>query len=86
MDCGGVSLIMADTVINYKNEAYGGDILSFEVAASESAKRGFRIFYKVTREKDSSLIALVENGMVCFDYNSRTLQPLPDSVRAICLK
>lgn len=84
-DCGGVSLIIADTAIVFQGEAFAGDTLLFEVAASEPAKKGFRIFYRITRNTDGSAIALVENGIVCFDYHARKIQPLPESVRAICV-
>lgn len=83
-DCGGVSLILADTAVVYQGEAFAGDILRFEVAAGEPSRCGFRIFYKVTRTADKEAIALVENGIVCFDYETRKIRPLPDAVRAVC--
>ena len=85
MDLGGVSLVLADAAIVYQGEAFAGDVLLFEVAACEPGSHGFRIFYRVTRRSDDAPIALVENGIVCFDYETRKIQPLPDSVRAICI-
>jgi acyl-CoA thioesterase FadM len=84
LDCGGVSIVIADTAIVYQGEAFGGDVLRFEVAAGEPSSHGFRIFYRVTRRSDGVPIALVENGIVCFDYESRKIQPLPAAVRALC--
>ena len=84
IDCGGVSLIMGDVVIVYKGEAFAGDILRFEVAAGEPSRRGFRLFFRVTRPKDGSLIALAENGMVCFDYETRDIRPLTDALKNLC--
>jgi acyl-CoA thioesterase FadM len=84
MDCGGVALIIADTGVNYRSEAFAGEVLRFEVAAGEPSRRGFRLFFRITRPKDDALIALVENGMVCFDYKSRTTQNLPTVVRSVC--
>lgn len=86
INCGGVSLILADTAVVYQGEAFAGDRLLFDVAAGEPSKKGFRIFYRVTRKEDNAPIALVENGMVCFDYHSRKIQALPEVVRAICQK
>lgn len=83
-DCGGVSLILADTAVNYKAEAFAGDILRFEVAAGEPTRCGFRLFYRVSRPSDKTLIALVENGMVCFDYPSRKRMPLPNAIQNLC--
>lgn len=84
LDCGGVSLILADTAINYQGEAFAGDRLRFEVAAGEPTRCGFRLFYRVTRPIDDANIALVENGMVCFDYDSRQRQPMPESLIEMC--
>ena len=83
IDCGGVSLILADVAIAYKGEAFVGDLLRFEVAAGEPTRCGFRLFYRVIRPSDNEIIALVENGMVCFDYKNRKRQNLPEEVRKI---
>jgi len=83
LDCGGVSLILGDAVLMYQGEAFAGDILRFEVAAGEPTRCGFRLFYRVTRPADNAAIALVENGMACFDYKLRKIQPLPESLRSI---
>lgn len=82
--CGGASLIMGDTAIVYQAEAYAGDRLRFEVAAGEPTRCGFRLFFRVTRPADETAVALVENGMVCFDYQGRRIVRLPASVRAVC--
>lgn len=78
-DCGGVSLIIADTMVNYRGEAFAGDTLRFEVAAGDPTECGFRLFFRVSRPRDGTVIALVENGMVCFDYTTRERRPLPES-------
>lgn len=84
MDCGGVSLIMGDAVISFQGEAYAGDDLKIEVAAGEPTRSGFRLFLRLMRSSDSQPIALVETGMVCFNYDTGKIQPLPNVVRAIC--
>jgi acyl-CoA thioesterase FadM len=81
---GGTSLILADTGVTYQGEAFAGDVLRFEVAAGEPSRCGFRLFYRVIRPADGAAIALVETGMVCFDYTTRRIQPLPDAVDKIC--
>ena len=81
LDFGGVSLILGDTAVVYQAEAYAGDLLTFEAAAAEPSRSGFRIFYQVTRPADGRAIALVENGMACFDYQSRKVAALPEAVK-----
>jgi acyl-CoA thioesterase FadM len=86
LDCGGTSLIMGDAAVVYQGEAFAGDRLVFEVAAGENSRSGFRLFFRVTRAGDSGNepIALVENGMICFDYHARRVATLPAAVAAVC--
>ena len=81
LDFGGVSLILGDTAVVYQAEAYAAESLVFEVAAGEPSRNGFRIFYRVTRADDGQAIALVENGMACFDYQARKITALPSAVK-----
>ena len=83
MDCGGVSLIMADASISFLGEAYAGDLLRIEVAAGEVSSSGFRLFQRITRPLDGKMIALVETGMVSFDYSLGKIQPLPEAARCL---
>lgn len=86
MDCAGVGLIMGDTAIVYQGEGFAGDTLLFEVAAAEPSRCGFRLCNRVTRTSDGAAIALVENGMVCFDYDQRRITHLPAAVREVCVQ
>ena len=84
LDCTGVSLILGDTAVVYRAEAFAGDVLRFEVDAGEASRSGLRLFYRITRSGDDRLIALVENGMACFDYQASKIVTLPEEIRAIC--
>lgn len=82
-DCGGTALILADTAILYLGEAFAGDVLRFEVGAGEATRCGFRLFFRITQAGSGKSIALVENGMVCFDYDTRHTEALPEAVKVI---
>ena len=79
----GISLIAGDIAVVYQGEAFAGDVLRFEVAAGEPTRCGFRLFFRITRPADNTPIALVENGMACFDYGTRTVQFLPEGAQSI---
>lgn len=83
LDCGGAGLIMADAAVVYRAEAFAGDVLRCEVVACEPSRVGFRLATRVTRGADTE-VALVETGMVCFDYARRRPVALPGTVRAAC--
>jgi acyl-CoA thioester hydrolase len=82
LDMGGVSLIMADVAIEYKNELFHGDRLLVAVCAGEFTSSGFDLFYKMQKESGNGqvLIAKAKTGMVCFDYSSRKVMRVPDIV------
>ncbi len=86
LDCAGVGLIMGDAALVYQGEAFAGDRLVFEVAPAEKSRSGFRLFFRVARRIEGRIepIALVENGMICFDYEARRVAPLPSAVADIC--
>jgi len=77
----GVSLIMSDVAIEYKGEAFYGDALSFEVGTTEIGRAGFEIYYRVTKDEGSTLIAQAKTGMICFNYETRKVLPLPEQAR-----
>lgn len=83
LDCGGVSLLLADAAVVYLGEAFAGDRLIFEVSAGETSRCGFRLFYRVTRQNDGKEIALAELGMVCYDYKQGRIKKLPEKIKKI---
>lgn len=79
MDCAGVSLIMADVAIEYKNEAFYGDTLSIQVVAGDFSRVSFDLYYLV--QTDTKLIAKAKTGMVTFDYHNRTTISVPEIIQ-----
>lgn len=76
----GFGLIMTDAVIEYKKELVDGDEIKISVAADGFDKFGFDIFYKmeIVTTTTNILSAKAKTGMLCFDYTSKKLIPLPE--------
>ncbi len=85
-DCAGSGLIMGDAGLVFKNEAFAGDRLEIEVGASGASRSGFRLHFRLNRVNGTNreVIALVENGMICFDYTARRIISLPAAVAKLC--
>ena len=83
LNMGGVSLIMADVAIEYKNELFHGDRLTIEVSAGDFTSSGFDLFYRLQKNdlNGGILIAKAKTGMVCFDYTSRKVMRIPEAVK-----
>jgi acyl-CoA thioester hydrolase len=76
-----LGLIMVDVAIEYKGEAFYGDTLRFDMAATDANKYGFDVLYHVHNQAGKE-IARAKTGMLCFDYNVRKLRLLPAELAA----
>lgn len=73
----GVGLIMTDAVIEFKGEAFYGDVLTAYVTATEFGRVGFELSYKLVKGKEETVVALAKTGMVCFNYETRKVASVP---------
>jgi acyl-CoA thioester hydrolase len=76
-----LGLIMVDAAVEYKGEAFHGDVLHFQLAAADANKYGFDVVYHVHNQAGRE-IARAKTGMLCFDYNVRKLRLLPEALAA----
>ena len=76
-----LGFIMVDVAIEYKGEAFHGDVLHIALAANDPNKYGFDIVYHVKNQVGKE-IARAKTGMLCFDYNTRKLRPLAPELAA----
>ncbi len=67
--------IMADLVVNYLQRGFLFDELNIEAHIGDVSRKSFRIYYRIS--KANSLLALVETGMVAYNYTERKAVPLP---------
>ncbi|HEY0733205.1 MAG TPA: thioesterase family protein [Chitinophagaceae bacterium] len=87
LEFAGVSLIMSDVVIEFKNESFYGDTIKAFARAVDFSSAGFDIYYKLITEKNkvTKTIAIAKTGMVCFDYSSRKVVKVPDEAKRLLL-
>jgi acyl-CoA thioester hydrolase len=83
LDLFGVSLIMSDVAIQYKAEAYHGDMLQIEMTAYDFGVTAFDLFYYITRKQDNKLIALAKTNMVCYNYEEKKMKDVPEQFQQL---
>lgn len=83
LDIEGYGLIMADSVIVYKSEAFYGDTLKIEIAGNDFSKYGFDFVYKLTNKETDEEVARAKTGFIFFDYGKRKKAEVPQKFRAI---
>ncbi|WVN41097.1 thioesterase family protein [beta proteobacterium MWH-UniP1] len=78
----GVGIIVADAAIQYKAEVFYGDLLRFEMTATDFSRLGCDLLYRVTRVSDSTEVARGKTGIVFFDYQERAKANVPQAFAA----
>lgn len=88
LDINGTALIMSGLSLEFKNEAFYGDILDIGLAAGEISTFGFELFYRLTttRSNKNILIANAKTDMVCFDYSNKKPMKVPEVLSKILSK
>jgi acyl-CoA thioester hydrolase len=74
----GCGLIMADTAILYKSEAFYGDRLKVDVAIEDISRLGFDIYYLIRNSFTNKDVAYVKTGMVFFNYELHKIVSTPE--------
>ena len=76
---------MADSAVQYKGESFHGDIILVEIYADNISSISFDLFYKLTtiREEKQFDIAYVKTGMICFDYSTRKMVNMTETLEKI---
>ncbi len=79
LEFGGVGMIMADVVIEFKNELFYNETVIASVSVGEISKIGFDIFYALEKQVDGKnmLVAKAKTGMICFNYAKKKIMSVP---------
>ena len=70
-----LGFIMVDVAIEYKGEAFYGDVLHVQLGVADPSKYGFDVAYHIHNQTGKE-IARAKTGMLCFDYNTHKLRGL----------
>ncbi|MFM2376406.1 MAG: hypothetical protein RLZZ165_1503 [Bacteroidota bacterium] len=80
-DAEGTGFLMGDCAIMYRAEGFYGQVLRCEVGAGDYSRASFDIFYRFTIVGEEKLLAEAKTGMVCYNYATRKVQPVPEALR-----
>lgn len=82
MDIEGVGLIQVDAAIQYKAQAFLGDVLTGRLSVVELSSRGFQLCYQLEREADQTEIARASTYLLFFNYAAQRLGNTPAAFEA----
>lgn len=86
LDVEGAGIIMADIAVNYRGEAFFGQMLTVEISLGDFSDKGCDIFYRVTCRESDSIVAIAKTGIVFMNYETRQLVAVPKSFLKIAGK
>lgn len=83
LDIEGLGIIMTDTVIIYKSQAFHGDIIKAEVTAADFNKYGCDFVFRLSNVKSGKEVARAKTGIVFFNYAKQKVVPAPEKFKKI---
>ena len=82
----GRGIVLADAAVQYKSEAFHGEVLTIDVGVADFNKYGCDIFYRVykkaTADGPAREVAHAKTGIVFFDYSVRRPVEVPPAFLA----
>jgi acyl-CoA thioesterase FadM len=78
----GIGIIVTDLATMYQSESFFPEMLRFEVGLMDFNKYGGDFVFRVTKAQSGQPVALAKYGFVFFDYQRKSVVPMPDSFRA----
>lgn len=83
LNIGGVGIVVTDSVIVYKSEAFSGETLVIAVTVADFNPYGCDFIYRVTEKAINREVARAKTGIVFFDYQQRAVRPVPSVFREL---
>lgn len=81
LDVDGAGIIMSDSVIVYRSEAFYGEVMVVQVTAGDFARVGCDIFYQILDRDTKREVARAKTGIVFFDYEKRKTVAVPNGFK-----
>ncbi len=82
MSVEGVGLIMSDSAVLYKSEAFYGESLRIQIGVKDFSRFGCDIYYLVRERESGREVVQAKTGIAFFNYQERKLAPVPEKFRA----
>lgn len=81
MDVDGIGMVVADAAVQYRSEAFHGEVMIVSVAAADFSKYGCDLLWRMDDKASNREVARGKTGIVFFDYGVRKVAPVPESFR-----
>lgn len=77
----GVGIILADAALQYRSEAFQGEIMVIHMTANDFSKNGCDLVWRMDEKTSGREVARGKAGIVFMDYAERKITPVPEPFR-----
>ncbi|EXI80067.1 MAG: hypothetical protein AW10_02035 [Candidatus Accumulibacter appositus] len=78
----GVGIVVADAALQYKSEAFHGEVMVVTMSAGDFGSKGCDLLWRMHEKRSEREVARGKTGIVFFDYAARKAAPVPANFRA----
>lgn len=82
LDVEGLGIVVADAALQYKSEAFHGEVMLVRMTASDFGSKGCDLLWCMSEKSSQREVARGKTGIVFFDYAFRKVACVPDEFRA----
>ncbi|HRC60087.1 MAG: thioesterase family protein [Propionivibrio sp.] len=82
LDVNGVGIVVSDAALQYRSEAFHGEVMLVQMAAADFSQYGCDLPWRMTEQASGREVARGKTGIVFFDYAARKIAQVPQDFRA----
>ena len=82
LDVEGVGIIVSDAALQYRSEAFHGEVMVVSMGAADFGSKGCDLLWCMSEKTTNREVARGKTGIVFFDYAARKIAQVPENFRA----
>jgi 4-hydroxybenzoyl-CoA thioesterase len=81
LDVEGLGIVIADAALQYKSEAFHGEVMIVRMATGDFGSKGCDLLWCMHEKASQREVARGKTGIVFFDYAARKVAAIPENFR-----
>ena len=79
LDVEGVGIMVADAALQYRSEAFHGEVMVVQMGATDLVRKGFDLVWCMNEQSTQREVARGKTGIVFYNYTTHKVAPMPAS-------
>jgi acyl-CoA thioester hydrolase len=77
LDVEGLGIMVADAALQYRSEAFQGEVMVVQMAAADLSSKGFDMVWRMSEQSSQREVARGKTGIVFYDYTMHKIAAMP---------